>query len=64
MTATLDVLDTVLYDFRIEDGKFLATMGDKTVEVEELHWEGSTGKTYVTYYDDGERVRKLHRDSR
>ena len=49
----MDVLDTVLLHLRIEGGKFLADLGDDTVEIEELVRDGD-GNVWVTYWQDGE----------
>lgn len=49
----MDILDTVLLRLRIEDGKFLADLGNDTVEIEELVRDGD-GNVWVTYWQDGE----------
>lgn len=69
MTATIDVLDTVLLNFRIsESGKFLADLGTTVVEVDYLHRDGD-GNVWVAYWHEGEYIvdrkyeaRKLYRE--
>jgi hypothetical protein len=55
MDTTIDILDTVLLNFRIEDGQFLANLGDEVVNVEELVRVGN-GDVWVTYWKDDELV--------
>lgn len=45
-----EILDSVLLNFRIEDGKFLANLGDSVVEIKELVRKGDN-RVFVTYYD-------------
>jgi hypothetical protein len=53
MTTTVDILDTVLLNLRIEDGMFIASLGDSVVEVDNLRRDGD-GNVWVTYFEDGE----------
>jgi hypothetical protein len=51
----MDVLDTVLLHLRIEDGKFLADLGQDTVEIDHLRRDGD-GNVWATYWQDGTEV--------
>ena len=63
MNATIDILDTVLLNFRIVDGEFLATLGDDTVKVNYL-LKDSKGNTWVEYITpEGETIKKKHYDA-
>lgn len=53
------ILDTVLLHFRIEDGKFLADLGENVVEVIKIVRKGN-GNVFVTYIENGEEVTNLH----
>lgn len=59
MTTTMEILDTVLLNLRIEDGKFLANLGVDVVEIDHLKRDGD-GSVWVTYWQHGEQhtVRK------
>lgn len=59
MTTTMDILDTVLLNFRIEDGKFLANLGTSVVEVDHLRRTGD-GDVWVTYWHEGEKHTVQH----
>lgn len=62
MTTTLDILDTVLLNLRIEDGKFLADLGDEVVEVDHLLRDG-VGNVWATYRQDGQEKTVLKYDA-
>jgi hypothetical protein len=65
METTIDVLDTVLLNFRISEhsGKFLANLGDDVVEMESLRRDGD-GNVWATYWHRGEKVETLHYEAR
>jgi hypothetical protein len=50
-----DILDKVLLNLRIEDGKFLADLGNRVVRMEKLVRD-SKGNVWATYILDGEVV--------
>jgi hypothetical protein len=53
--STDDILDTVLLNLRIEEGRFLADLGDRVVSMVNL-LRDSKGNVWATYILDDEQV--------
>lgn len=63
MTAVaVDILDTVLINLRIQDGKFLADLGEEVVEIENL-LRDSKGNVWASYWQDDELITVLKYDA-
>ena len=58
MGNTVDILDTVLLHLRIEEGKFIANIGEEVVSIEDLRRDGD-GNVWVRYWQGEELVETL-----